>query len=119
MGAFGATGRGTEEHTGSESVDILIATLGKAFGVNGGYVVAGDTILAAGVPLQSTFTLPQLSASYAGERGGVLWTASAKDGTKIAEFQLPAQPVWDGLAAAHGQCFITLKDGTVMCLGAK
>ncbi len=45
VGAFGATGRGTEEHTGSESVDILIATLGKAFGVNGGYVVAGDTIV--------------------------------------------------------------------------
>jgi len=45
VGAFGATGRGTEERTGSEPVDILIATLGKAFGVNGGYVVAGDTIV--------------------------------------------------------------------------
>jgi len=45
VGAFGATGRGTEEHTGSGPVDILVATLGKAFGVNGGYVVAGDTIV--------------------------------------------------------------------------
>lgn len=39
VGAFGATGRGTEEVTGAQA-DILIATLGKAFAVNGGYVVA-------------------------------------------------------------------------------
>ena len=45
VGAFGATGRGTEEHTDSEPVDILIGTLGKAFGVNGGYVVASDAIV--------------------------------------------------------------------------
>ncbi|HEV8581007.1 MAG TPA: aminotransferase class I/II-fold pyridoxal phosphate-dependent enzyme [Thermoanaerobaculia bacterium] len=38
VGAFGKTGRGTEEHTGSGAVDILVATLGKALGVNGGYV---------------------------------------------------------------------------------
>ena len=40
VGAFGATGRGTEEHTGSPPCDILVGTLGKAFGVNGGYVVS-------------------------------------------------------------------------------
>ena len=39
VGAFGETGRGTEEYTGSPPVDILVATLGKSFGVNGGYVV--------------------------------------------------------------------------------
>ncbi len=40
VGAFGAMGRGTEEYTGSRPVDILVGTLGKAFGVNGGYVAA-------------------------------------------------------------------------------
>jgi glycine C-acetyltransferase len=45
VGAFGATGRGTEEHTGSGPVDILVGTLGKAFGVNGGYIVASDAIV--------------------------------------------------------------------------
>lgn len=44
VGALGATGRGAEEYTQSAPVDILVATLGKAFGVNGGYVV-GDEIL--------------------------------------------------------------------------
>jgi glycine C-acetyltransferase len=44
VGALGATGRGTEEVAGARA-DLLIATLGKAFGVNGGYVVAGATLI--------------------------------------------------------------------------
>ena len=44
VGAFGRTGRGTEEHTGSGPVDILVATVGKALGVNGGYVT-GSRVL--------------------------------------------------------------------------
>jgi glycine C-acetyltransferase len=45
VGAFGRTGRGTEEITGSGAVDVLVGTLGKAFGVNGGYVVASADIV--------------------------------------------------------------------------
>lgn len=45
VGAFGATGRGTEEFTASGPVDVLIGTLGKAFGVNGGYVATTRTIV--------------------------------------------------------------------------
>lgn len=45
VGAFGTTGRGTEEHTGSPPVDLLVATLGKAFGVNGGYVTGSATLI--------------------------------------------------------------------------
>jgi glycine C-acetyltransferase len=45
VGAFGTHGRGTEEHTGARA-DILIATLGKALGVNGGYVVASQPVIA-------------------------------------------------------------------------
>ena len=44
VGAFGNTGRGTEEVVGG-SVDVLIGTLGKAFGVMGGYIAADRTIV--------------------------------------------------------------------------
>lgn len=44
VGAFGATGRGTEEVTGARA-DLLVATLGKALGVNGGYVVADRRVI--------------------------------------------------------------------------
>ncbi|OPY88082.1 MAG: 8-amino-7-oxononanoate synthase 2 [Syntrophus sp. PtaU1.Bin208] len=44
VGALGADGRGTEEKTAARA-DILIATLGKALGVNGGYVVADRTVI--------------------------------------------------------------------------
>jgi glycine C-acetyltransferase len=43
VGALGETGRGTEELTGAQG-DILVATLGKALGVNGGYVVGSRTL---------------------------------------------------------------------------
>jgi glycine C-acetyltransferase len=44
VGALGATGRGTEEQTGARA-DVLIATLGKALGVNGGYAVGSRTLV--------------------------------------------------------------------------
>jgi glycine C-acetyltransferase len=44
VGALGTHGRGTEEQTGARA-DILIATLGKALGVNGGYMVARQTVI--------------------------------------------------------------------------
>ena len=44
VGAFGATGRGTEEQTGA-AADILVGTLGKAFGVNGGYVATSSPVI--------------------------------------------------------------------------
>lgn len=44
IGALGKTGGGTEQYTNTK-VDILIGTLGKAFGINGGFVVASATII--------------------------------------------------------------------------
>ncbi len=46
VGAYGPTGRGTEEHTGA-SCDVLIGTFGKAFGVNGGFVAASPEVIEA------------------------------------------------------------------------
>jgi glycine C-acetyltransferase len=44
VGGFGTTGRGTEEVTGGRA-DVLIGTLGKAMGVNGGYIACEASIV--------------------------------------------------------------------------
>jgi glycine C-acetyltransferase len=44
VGAFGETGRGVEEYC-SARADILVATLGKALGVNGGYVASSRSVI--------------------------------------------------------------------------
>jgi len=46
IGAYGATGRGTEEVCGHQ-VDIIVGTFGKAFGVNGGFVAASPQVIEA------------------------------------------------------------------------
>ena len=44
VGALGEGGRGTEEAAGAEA-DLLVATLGKALGVNGGYVASDRRVI--------------------------------------------------------------------------
>jgi len=45
VGTLGETGRGVVEATGEYRIDILIATLGKALGVNGGYLVSDAVVV--------------------------------------------------------------------------
>ncbi len=45
VGAIGETGRGTTEYTHEDRIDVLVATLGKALGVNGGYVVSSVEVI--------------------------------------------------------------------------
>jgi glycine C-acetyltransferase len=46
IGAYGASGRGTEEHCRTR-VDIFVGTFGKAFGVNGGFVAGSPEVVEA------------------------------------------------------------------------
>lgn len=46
LGAYGNTGRGTAEYTDSLP-DIITGTFGKAFGVNGGFIAASQTVIEA------------------------------------------------------------------------
>ena len=44
IGAYGWTGRGTEEHVGARA-DVVIGTFGKAFGVNGGFIASSPELI--------------------------------------------------------------------------
>ena len=46
IAAYGATGRGTPEHTGGQP-DIIVGTFGKGFGVNGGFIAGSATLIEA------------------------------------------------------------------------
>lgn len=46
IGGFGKTGRGTAEFSGAQP-DVIVGTFGKAFGVNGGFVAASETVVEA------------------------------------------------------------------------
>lgn len=46
IGAYGSTGRGTPEYSNAWP-DIIVGTFGKAFGVNGGFIAASETVIEA------------------------------------------------------------------------
>jgi glycine C-acetyltransferase len=46
IGAYGATGRGSSEYAGGRP-DVIVGTFGKAFGVNGGFIAASETVIEA------------------------------------------------------------------------
>lgn len=79
-------------------------------------LLAGRTVFVAGAPL--IFELDDLEATYKGRYGGVLWAASAVDGSKLAEYKLDVLPAWDAMAAAYGKLFIANQDGGVECWDA-
>ena len=79
--------------------------------------LAGDVVFVAGAPL--VFDEDDLAATYEGRCGGVLWAASAADGSKLAEYTLDQLPAWDAMAAAYGRLFITNGDGSIECWGGR
>ena len=97
-----------------------------------GLVVAGDTLFLAGPPDlvndEEAFRNPddpavrvKLDAQVAaleGRMGSQLVALAAEDGKKLAAYQLPSIPTFDGMAAAKGNLFLTTVGGSVICLGA-
>ncbi|MHC4558664.1 MAG: outer membrane protein assembly factor BamB family protein [Planctomycetota bacterium] len=54
-------------------------------------------------------------AAYEGKRGALLMGVSATDGKSLFRFDLPAPPVWDGMAAANGRLYLATNDGKIFC----
>jgi len=80
-------------------------------------VAAGKTLLVAGFPDRIDPKDPW--ATFEGRRGGVLCELSAADGEKLAEYKLAAPPVFNGMAAADGKVYLSLTDGSILCLSGK
>ncbi len=59
---------------------------------------------------------PDARAGFEGRKGVYLRIVNAADGRRISECELPAVPVFDGLAAARGRLYLSTLDGTVLCL---
>ena len=79
-------------------------------------VKAGDTIFVAGAP--DVFDQKDPYAAFEARKGAQVVAVSAKDGKKLSETQLEYPPVFDGMIAAGGRLFASLRDGSVVCLSA-
>jgi hypothetical protein len=76
-------------------------------------VGTGEHLFVAGTPDRAPADDPW--AAYEGRLGGLLWVFSKTDGEKLAEYELNAPPVWDGMAAGQTKLLIAGADGAVAC----
>ena len=100
IGAYGATGRGTEEHAGAR-VDVLIGTFGKAFGVNGGFVAASPELIEAVRQKADTYiyTNPLGAADCAAAVAAIDIADGAEGRERLANLGARTRQLREGLAA--------------------
>ena len=99
-----------------------------------GLVLAGDTLFLAGPSRVNTaktreilktlatddYDLPpalkDATETFMGRRGGLLCAVDKSDGTHVMNMKLTSIPVFDGLIAANGRLYMSLKDGSIACM---
>ncbi len=59
------------------------------------------------------------SDALEGGRGALLWAVSAANGEKLAEYKLESVPVFDGMSAADGRLYLSMKNGCILCMAGK
>jgi glycine C-acetyltransferase len=100
IAAYGATGRGTEEHCKAR-VDIFVGTFGKAFGVNGGFVAASAEVVEAVRQKADTYIYTNpLGAADAAAAVAAIDVADGTDGrARLANLGARTVQFRQGLAA--------------------
>jgi outer membrane protein assembly factor BamB len=93
---------------------MLVADAGK--GPSAGSGQAGELVFAAGIVEGRTKSDWDESTRYRGP--GKLRVHRGADGKLLAEVDLPACPVYDGMSAAGGRLFVSLINGALVCLDA-
>jgi hypothetical protein len=79
-----------------------------------GMVKTGEVLFVAGPP--DEFDEDDPYAAFEGRRGARLAAMSANDGEQLAVQRLDTPPVFDGLIAGAGGLYMSLEDGSLMCL---
>ena len=88
-------------------------------GVEGGIVVhlgCGDGKLTAALHVNDSYLIHGLDTDPADIEAALLMALSAAQGEKLTERRLDGVPVFDGLAAAGGNLYISMTDGRVICM---
>jgi len=78
---------------------------------------SGDHLFMSVTPVEIPLNDPH--AAYEGRKGGMVWIVAARDGSKVAEYDLGSPAVWDGMAAARERLYVSTMDGSVVCLASK
>jgi hypothetical protein len=77
----------------------------------------GELLFSAGIVEGTTVEQWDKSTYFIGP--GKLQVHGGKDGKLLAEYDLPACSVFDGMAAAEGCLLISLTDGQLACLSSR
>ena len=88
-------------------------------------VLTSDKLVIAGVPdvgrKKAKFLAyeneAETLAAFRGEKGTFLQVVSSSDGEVLSQCKLDAMCVFDGMSAAAGRIYVSLKDGTLQCWG--
>ena len=62
---------------------------------------------------------PDAPAGSDESKAALLLAISASDGTELSRYRLDCSPVFDGMAAANGRLFLSLKNGSVLCMAGE
>jgi hypothetical protein len=101
-----------------------------------GLVLTGNTLFMSGSPrIERSRVLERLARqnvdrydadpifrdaqdTITGAKGGVLYAVCKDDGRELMQIDLPSIPVFDGLIAADERLYISMRDGSVICLSS-
>jgi hypothetical protein len=93
----------------AEFVRLIYSRQGQAIVIKDGYAAGSPDVIDAIDPY----------ASFEGRLHGELVMVSTQDGKELDRMRLPSPPRFDGIIAADRRLFMSLEDGSVVCLGSK
>ncbi len=75
-------------------------------------ILAHNILFAAGCPVE-TENSPGVPDEAA---GALLLAVAASNGATLAQYRLEAAPVFDGMAAVANRIYMTLENGSIVCM---